>query len=52
MSQYILAIDQDTQSNKITIFDLQGKILCSHSQSLRPFHLGPNKVVEHPDDDL
>lgn len=52
MSQYILAIDQGTQSNKITIFDLQGKILCSQSQALRPFHLGPNGVVEHPDDDL
>jgi sugar (pentulose or hexulose) kinase len=52
MDRYILAIDQGTQSNKLTIFDLQGNALWQEHQPLKPLHTAAGGVVEHPDDDL
>lgn len=48
----ILAIDGGSQSTKVSLFDLEGRLVCQHSESLRPMHLAAGGVVEHPDDDL
>lgn len=50
--QYIAAIDGGTQSTKVTLFDIQGHVICSHSVALRKIHLYGNSRAEHPDDDL
>ena len=50
--KYIIGVDGGTQSTKTTVYDLQGNIICSASVKLRPAHLAPGGVVEHPDDDL
>lgn len=52
MSKYIIAIDGGSQSTKVSIFDLNGSVICEDSEKLRPMHLENGGVVEHPDDDL
>lgn len=51
-SKYILAIDGGTQSTKVSMFDLAGREICSHSVQLRPLNLYGSDRAEHPDDDL
>lgn len=50
--QYIIGIDGGTQSSKVVIFDLAGKIICQGKQDLKPMHMPKPGVAEHPDDDL
>ena len=50
--QYIAAIDGGTQSTKVSLFDTQGHIVCTHSVALREIHLYGQSRAEHPDDDV
>lgn len=50
--KYILAIDGGTQSTKLSIFSVDGELVCEASAKMRDMVLGPNGLVEHPDDDL
>ena len=49
--KYLMGIDEGSQSAKITIFDLEGKIICEGKAPLRPYDLPKPGYVEHPDDD-
>lgn len=51
-NQYIIAIDGGTQSTKVSIFDLVGTEICTHTVLLKPMVLYGNSRAEHPDDDL
>ena len=50
--KYIIGVDGGTQSSKVTIFDLEGRVVCEGKQSLKPMNLPMPGHVEHPDDDL
>ncbi len=52
MTKYLIGIDGGSQSSKIVIFDLDGNIIASGKQDLKPYHLEAGGIVEHPDDDL
>ena len=49
--KYLLGIDEGSQSAKITIFDLEGRIVCEGRAPLQPCILSEGGYVEHPDDD-
>lgn len=49
---YIIGIDGGSQSSKVTIFDLRGRVVSEGVQPLRPMSSPGNGVVEHPDDDV
>lgn len=49
--KYIIGIDEGSQSAKITIFDVNGTIICEDKEPLRPYNLPKPGYVEHPDDD-
>lgn len=49
--KYLMGIDEGSQSAKITIFDIEGNIVCEGKASLRPYNLPKPGYVEHPDDD-
>ncbi len=49
---YIIGIDGGTQSSKVVIFDLEGRIVCQGRESLRPMYMPEPGIAEHPDDDL
>ncbi len=51
-AKYIIGVDGGTQSSKVLIFDLEGKIICQGKEDLRPMSMPEPGVVEHPDDDL
>lgn len=51
-AQYIIGIDEGSQSAKIAVYDFSGNVLLSETEPLSPMHLAPGGVVEHPDDDL
>lgn len=46
-----MGIDEGSQSAKITIFDIEGNIVCEGKAPLRPYNLPKPGYVEHPDDD-
>jgi xylulokinase len=49
---YLLAIDNGSQSTKVTIFDARGRALVSASRRLKPYDTSvPGRAV-HPGDDL
>lgn len=50
--KYIVGIDEGSQSAKITIFDLEGNVVCEGKENLQPNYLAEPGIVEHPDDDL
>lgn len=50
--KYIIAIDGGTQSTKVSMFDIEGMEICSHTIKLRPMRLYGNSRAEHPDDDI
>lgn len=52
MAKYIVGIDGGSQSSKVSIFDTQGRVVCTAARRLRPVHTPISGVVEHPDDDL
>lgn len=49
--KYLMGIDEGSQSAKITIFDMEGNIVCEGKSPLRPYNLPKPGYVEHPDDD-
>jgi xylulokinase len=52
MTPYLLAIDNGSQSTKVTIFDVRGRALASASRRLRPYDTSvPGRAV-HPGDDI
>jgi xylulokinase len=52
MRPYLLAIDNGSQSTKVTIFDARGRPLASASRQLRPYDTSvPGRAV-HPGDDI
>jgi len=52
MTPYLLAIDNGSQSTKVTIFDVRGRALAAASRRLRPYDTSvPGRAV-HPGDDI
>lgn len=49
--KYLIGIDEGSQSAKITIFDLKGRIICEGRSPLKPYDLPRPGYVEHPGDD-
>lgn len=49
---YIIGIDGGSQSSKVVIFDLEGNVIASGSEKLKPLYSPEPGVAEHPDDDL
>ncbi len=50
--KYIIGIDEGSQSCKITIFDLEGNVVCEGKHNLQPNYMAEPGIVEHPGDDL
>ncbi len=50
--RYIIAIDNGSQSTKVSIIDSDGEVVCEARQALRPSNTPRPGVVEHPDDDI
>lgn len=51
-SKFVIGIDGGTQSSKVSIFDLDGGLVCSGSKRLRPMNMPKPGVAEHPEDDV
>ncbi len=49
--KYIIAIDEGSQSAKVSIFDTEGHIVCEDRAPLLPYDLPAPGLVEHPGDD-
>ncbi|MFP3156368.1 sugar kinase [Lachnospiraceae bacterium ZAX-1] len=49
--KYVIGIDEGSQSAKITVFDLEGNIVCEGREGLKPYNLPGPDLVEHPNDD-
>lgn len=47
-----MGVDVGTQSAKVIISDLEGKIVCEGHQPLRKMDIPAPQLAEHPDDDL
>jgi xylulokinase len=52
MTPYLLAIDNGSQSTKVTIFDARGRAVASASRRLRPYDTSVPGHAVHPGDDL
>ena len=52
MKPYLLAIDNGSQSTKVTIFDVRGRALAAASRRLEPYDISVPGHVVHPDDDI
>src|SRR5215470_5025644 len=52
MRSCLLAIDNGSQSTKVTIFDLRGHALASARRRLRPYDISVPGHAIHPDDDI
>lgn len=50
--KYIIGIDGGSQSSKVSIFDLNGHIVCESAQRLKPLYMPSLGVAEYQDDDL
>ncbi len=50
--KYIIGIDNGSQSTKVCIFDMNGKIVAEGRQSLKQYYLPKPGYVLHPDDDI
>lgn len=48
----VIGIDGGTQSTKVAIYTLDGKILCEKKNALRPLYSPDADTAEHPEDDL
>ena len=49
---YLIGIDGGSQSTKVVVHDLQGRVVSEGRRLLRPMQTPAPGVVEHPDDDL
>jgi sugar (pentulose or hexulose) kinase len=52
MRPYLLAIDNGSQSTKVTIFDARGRALASASRRLEPYDTSVPGHAVHPGDDI
>src|SRR5436305_1326712 len=52
MKPYLLAIDNGSQSTKVTIFDARGRALAAASRRLKPYDISVPGHAVHPDDDI
>ena len=52
MKPYLLAIDNGSQSTKVTIFDARGRGLAAASRRLEPYDISVPGHAVHPDDDI
>jgi xylulokinase len=52
VTPFLLAIDNGSQSSKVTIFDFRGHAVASASRRLRPYDTSVPGHAVHPDDDL
>jgi xylulokinase len=52
MTPYLLAIDNGSQSTKVTIFDARGQAVASASRRLRPYDTSVPGHAVHPGDDI
>jgi sugar (pentulose or hexulose) kinase len=52
MNKYVIGIDGGTQSSKVSVFDLQGQLICSGVQPLKPVELSDSGHWVHPEDDV
>ena len=52
MGKYVIGMDGGSQSCKVIIYDLAGRMICEGHEALKPMHLAEPGIVEHPDDDL
>jgi len=52
MTPYLLAIDNGSQSTKVTIFDSRGRALASARRRLRPYDTSVPGHAVHPGDDI
>ncbi|MFT6407307.1 MAG: sugar (pentulose or hexulose) kinase [Arenicella sp.] len=50
--KYVIGIDGGTQSSKVSIFDLNGVLVCCGVQKLRQIERLSSGAVIHPDDDV
>lgn len=50
--KYVIGIDGGTQSTKVSIYDLQGHMICEEKASLSPLYSPDADTAEHPGDDL
>ncbi|MDA3835087.1 MAG: FGGY-family carbohydrate kinase [Spirochaetales bacterium] len=50
--KYVIGIDGGSQSTKVVIFDLEGRVVSEGKEKLRPLQRPSPGVAEHPDDDL
>lgn len=50
--KYIVGIDGGTQSTKVSVFDLEGHIICEEKAQLAPLYVPDADTAEHPGDDL
>jgi sugar (pentulose or hexulose) kinase len=52
VTQFLIGIDNGSQSAKVSVFDERGAVVCEGRQALRPNDTPRPGIVEHPDDDL
>jgi xylulokinase len=52
MTRYLLAIDNGSQSTKVTIFDRRGHALASARRRLKPYDTSVSGHAVHPGDDI
>jgi xylulokinase len=52
MTPYLLAIDNGSQSTKVTIFDCRGHAIASARRRLKPYDTSVPGHAVHPDDDI
>ncbi len=52
MSRFVLAVDQGSQSTKVSVVDDRGDVHAHARAPLRPYDLGPDGEAVHPGDDL
>ena len=51
-NQYLMGVDVGTQSAKVVIADLAGRIVCTGYQPLQKLNIPAPQLAEHPGDDL
>lgn len=50
--KYLIGIDGGTQSTKVTIFGIDGTVICEAKKMLAPLYSPDANTAEHPGDDL
>lgn len=50
--KYVIGIDGGTQSTKVAVYDLDGRMICEEKASLSPLYSPDADTAEHPGDDL